>query len=131
MWPIKLLIIKHMQFYWSSENNPISNWSALKAKLDHMTSNHPILALNCNSQLLGKNGVHCYSVTQFMFCCQIVKMTLQQICLGVTLVLLWASSLLADDIDTNYLVGTGIWDVTGPAAEINLVCCCVECCVDL
>lgn len=29
---------------------------------------------------------------------------------------------LASDSNTEYYVGTGIWDVTGPAAEINMVC---------
>lgn len=32
-------------------------------------------------------------------------------------------ALRADAVDTNYVVGTGIYDVTGPAAEINMVMC--------
>lgn len=34
---------------------------------------------------------------------------------------------VVSDSNTEYLVGTGIWDVTGPAAEINMVCHFILC----
>lgn len=48
-------------------------------------------------------------------------MTVNRLCLTALIIIVCGSFIIADNGDTNYSVGTGIWDVTGPAAEINMV----------